>query len=132
MADWREMPAFVGVDLEDSFVLGWALRADAFVVDLEASLWPGHPSYEPPLPGSHTCYKPARLVFPAVREISGLLPKAELDPSHDPDGSIDYGTIEALSSSGAQHRIVAEFGVVSLQSSPPLLTITSEKQCRSD
>jgi hypothetical protein len=129
MTSWREMAAFTGVDLEDSFIKGWQLSADSFVIELEASLWPEHPSYESPIKGNYTCYKPARLVFPSARQVSGLRPMSDVRATRDPNGSIDYGTIDVLTGSGARYRVVGEFGSVTLESDAPVLQLTSETQC---
>jgi hypothetical protein len=129
MTTWRDMAPFAGVDIEDSFVLRWELCGECLVIDVEASLWPGHPSYEQPINGNHTCYKPARLVFPSVREVSGLRSMPEVVPSRDPDGSPDYETIDTLEGAGFHYQVIGDFGTVSLQCDPPTLTITSETQC---
>jgi hypothetical protein len=89
---------FDGVDLEDSWVLGWYVDVghNRLVFGLEASLWPGHEYYVPPSPAEHTCYKRARLCFERVASIDGLSPMDAVKPNVDPDGSIDYGNIEGL------------------------------------
>lgn len=90
-----------GVDLEDSWILSWYHDSEhaQLVFKIDASLWPGHPAYEEPLPGEHTCYKPARLIFDAVVEVNGLPPVDEVNPMIGPDGSVDYGNIEGLRTS---------------------------------
>ena len=95
---WREMGAFDGVDLEDTFVLGWSLNVEAgwFGFDVEASLWPGHPAYEPPRPNEWTCYERAVLAFEGVLELHGLPDAADVRTTTDADGSRDYGTFDAL------------------------------------
>jgi len=129
MTSWRNIDAFIGVDLEDSFVRGWQLSNDALVIELEASLWPGHPSYEPPIKGNHTCYKRARLVFPAAQHVSGLRSMTEARSTEDPDGSVDFGTIDTLTKQGNRYSIAGEFGTVTLSCAEPVLQVTSELQC---
>src|SRR5438445_13526310 len=85
-----------GVLITDTFVLGWHQEADRLVFDVEASLWPQHPEYEPPLPGQWTCYKPAKLVFAGVRSVEGLPDMSSVAGSTDPDGSQHYGSLDAL------------------------------------
>lgn len=78
---------FDGVLITDTFVLGWYRDADRLVFTVEASLWPGHPNYEPPQPDEWTCYKPARLVFDGVRTVDGLPEMAVVPRSTDADGT---------------------------------------------
>lgn len=109
---------FDGVDLEDSWVLGW--RVDAvhhrLVFELEASLWPGHEYYVPPSPAEHTCYKRAHLIFEHVASIVGLSPMDAVKPNVDPDGSIDYGNIEGLHRAGEGiYKFGGDFGEVSIE-----------------
>ena len=94
--DWREIPDFAHVDLEDSFVLSWNEAAHTLTFRLEASLWPGHPSYSVPKPNEHTCYKIAELVFSNTFRVEGLPSTAEVIPTLDGGGSIDYGSIDTL------------------------------------
>ncbi len=91
---------FEGTDLGDSWVLGWHRDevSKQLVLDLDVSLWPGHPAYDSPLPGEHTCYKLGRLVFDDVVDVSGLPSMREVKPITGPDGSIDYGNIEGFHS----------------------------------
>ncbi len=108
---------FDGVDLEDSWVLGWHVEAGlgrlAFQI---ASLWPGHEYYATPLPEDYTCYKRARLIFERVTCIDGLLPMDAVKSHADPDGSIDYGNIEGLCAAGeGVYKFGGEFGEVSVK-----------------
>jgi len=106
---------FDGVLTTDTFVLGWRRDADRLVFALEASLWPGHPEYEPPLPGEWTCYKPAGLVFEGVRSVHGLPDMATAPRSTDADGSQDFGTLAELAVEPDGYRIAGDFGVVRIQ-----------------
>jgi hypothetical protein len=108
---------FDGVDLEDSWVLGWHFEAarNRLVFDLEASLWPGHASYVSPAPDEHTCYKRALLIFESVANIDGLPTVDTVKPYIDPDGSIDYGNIEGLHhAGGGVYELGGDFGEVSI------------------
>ena len=109
---------FDGVDLEDSWVLGWHVVAghNQLVFELEASLWPGHEYYVPPSPEEHTCYKHARLIFEQVASIDRLPPVDAVKPNIDPDGSIDYGNIEGLHHAGeGVYKFGGDFGEVSVK-----------------
>jgi hypothetical protein len=100
---------------EDTFVLGWHQQGDHLVFVVEASLWPGHPGYEPPRPGEWTCCKRARLLFAGVRKVEGLPDMADVRTYTDIDGSTDYGSINALTTEGSWYRFVGDFGEVRIQ-----------------
>lgn len=110
------MPELAGADLEDSWVLGWRHdpAAGRLTIRLEASLWPGHPAYAAPAPGEHTCYRPAELVFEGVRAVAGLREQADVPAHRDPDGSPDYGSIDALERAGEAFRLSGGMGEVAL------------------
>lgn len=74
MVSWREMPEFLGVDLEDSLIRSWYFEAPPFrlTVELDARLLPEHSAFRMPLSGELFCSRPARLVFEGVSEIHGL------------------------------------------------------------
>jgi hypothetical protein len=113
-----EKRMFDGVDLEDSWILGWHFDADQhrLVFNLEASLWPGHTSYVLPSPDKHTCYKQAHLIFEQVANVNGLLPMDSVKTNIDPDGSIDYGNVEGLHCVGdGIYKFSSDFGEVSIR-----------------
>jgi hypothetical protein len=87
MIAWREMPEFLGVDLEDSLIRSWYFEAPPFrlTVELDARLLPEHPGFRVPLSGEMWCSRPARLVFDGVSEIHGL------DGAGDFWGAVDDG-----------------------------------------
>jgi len=89
---------FDGVDLEDSWVLGWHFNSgqNQLVFDLEVSLRQEHKYYDTPLSGEYTCYKYGCLIFDDVTNIHNLLPMDAVKPTVDPEGSVDYGNIEGL------------------------------------
>jgi hypothetical protein len=106
---------FEGVLTTDTFVISWRQEADRLVFVVDASLGPGHPNYEPPLPGEWSCYKPARLVFKGVRVVDGL-PQMESSPHcTDADGSQDFGTLDELVAEPGGYRVAGDFGVVRIQ-----------------
>ena len=113
MINYDEIEEFKGIDLQDSFVLGWKVEDGDIVFQLEFSLWEDHPEYEKPKPGEYTCYKKGSLIFKSVTNLVGLKLLEDIRPSIDLDGSKDYGEIESLffEKSGLVH-ISGEFGVV--------------------
>jgi hypothetical protein len=111
------MPELAGVDLEDSWVLGWRYDAPAgrLAIEVEASLWPGHPAYEPPSAGEHTCYRRATLAFEGVTSASGLRMQSEVPGHLDPDGTRDYGSVDALEGADGVFRLAGEMGEVTVE-----------------
>ncbi|MCY7375258.1 MAG: hypothetical protein LH472_04720 [Pyrinomonadaceae bacterium] len=108
---------FDGVDLEDSFILGWYFdfAVKKLVFDLEVSLWQGNKYYTPPVNGEYTCYKRGTLVFDDVQSIDGLLPMDSVKHTNDIDGSIDYGNVESLRcESDDTYKVDGDFGEVSV------------------
>ena len=111
---WEELPLFSGIDLHDSFVLGWKFEGGSLCFELEASIWPESKYYVPPKPGEHTCYRKATLQFLGAKEVVGLKPISSVRFMTDPDGSIDYGNIDSLVISNGDYSVSGEFGVVKI------------------
>lgn len=112
--DWTELSEFKGIDLYDSFVLSWEHTSNKIVFNLEVSIWPQSTFYSKPEPNEHTCYRKASLSFTGIKEINGLLPIETVKPTIDPDGTSDYGTIEAFAQVINGYSITGEFGVVKI------------------
>jgi hypothetical protein len=108
---------FVGVRIDDCWVMGWSVSPGKFVLEIEASLWPGHPAYEAPQPDEWTCYKRAELVFEGVASVQGLVRQEDVSPHSNPDGSKDYGSIDSIDAFEGGYRVVGEFGDVTLTAS---------------
>ena len=119
-----ELPVFRGIDVHDSFVLGWSHTNDALIFDLEASVWPQHPAHEKPKRNEFTCYKNATLTFQAPTEVHGLRQLDAVTPTTDPDGSKDYDSIERfeLDDDGTIH-IAGDFGDVTIKGATIQFTI---------
>ncbi|MDG5501212.1 hypothetical protein [Marinobacter sp. BGYM27] len=115
MMDWREMPVFEGVDLNDSFILGWTQDGGRLAFYIEASIWPESKYYSTPKAGEYTCYRSAVLEFVRAIEITGLRPIELTPPSIDPDGSKDYGNIDLLVTSESGFSLAGDFGDVSIR-----------------
>gem|GEM_PF-385197 len=119
------MQEFAGVDLEDSFILGWNYDAavQRVTFELEASLWPGHPFHEPPARWENACYRRALLVFDDIRNIRGLRPVGEAKGTTDPDGRTTYGKIEGFQQENETVRFRGEMGDVEIEGSSIRLLI---------
>ncbi|MGF1630271.1 MAG: hypothetical protein ACFCUT_12435 [Kiloniellaceae bacterium] len=117
MLNWTDMPAFRHVDLNDSFVLSWKEDGGTLVFEIEASLWPGHPRYTTPPKTDWTCYRKAALIFPRARRVEGMPPMATAPSTTDPDGTIDYGTIDTLQRhEDGSYLLIGDFGEVTIHS----------------
>lgn len=124
MRSWEEMAAFRHVLVTDCFVLSWAQRDGGIVFEILASLWPGHPLYAPPPPADWTCYREATLRFPNAARVDGLRSMAETPCSTDPDGSVDYGSIDSLwQADDGSYRLDGDFGDVTIESEAPTLEV---------
>lgn len=111
---WTELSIFKGIDLHDSFVLGWRLEGGVLAFTIEASIWPDSSYYQPSKNGEYTCYRKATLAFIGADEISGVRPIEAVQPTYDLDGSTDYGNIESLIQLANTFRIDGEFGSVQI------------------
>lgn len=113
--DWTELELFSGIDLNDSFVLGWKAEDRRLSFEIELSIWPESSYYEIPKKGEYTCYRKASLVFDQFEKISGLLSMDDAPSSTDASGEIDYGTIDRLVVIGNQYFVEGDFGRVEVQ-----------------
>ena len=107
--------AFDHILLEDTFVFSWSQTPTSLSFVVLASLLQTHPDASPPADGEWACYRDGLIQFHDVSSIQGLLPQAAVLTTVDPDGSIDYGCIDALSLVPPDtYRISGEFGHVSV------------------
>ncbi|MCL1036278.1 hypothetical protein L2750_03825 [Shewanella submarina] len=115
---WKEFKDFGGVELNDTFVLSWGFQSDILTLNLLVSLWPESPHYEPPKEHEFTCYKEGKLIFHAVPSVEGFKPMEDVLPTEDPDGSVDYGSIDDLYEDGNGTWLIAsDFGEFKFRSS---------------
>jgi len=112
--NWTEISLFKGIDLNDSFVLGWSLEPGRLVFELEASIWPESDYYIAAKPNEYTCYRKATLEFVGINEVHGLLPIESVCFAQDPDGSIDYGNIDVLVKLESTYQVFGDFGEVEI------------------
>ncbi|PAV26323.1 hypothetical protein CF392_06395 [Tamilnaduibacter salinus] len=113
--DWTEFELFNGIDLNDSFVLGWQAEDQRLSFDLELSIWPASEYYTSAKEGEYTCYRKAVLIFDQIEGYQGLLSIDEAPRSTDASGEIDYGNIDQLFVRGNQYIVEGDFGRVEVQ-----------------
>ncbi|WP_281948570.1 hypothetical protein [Vibrio parahaemolyticus] len=111
------MDFLVGVDLQDSFVLGWNYNDQTLEIELEFSIWPESKYYESPKVGEYTCCRSGFLLFEGVLNINGLLNQNEVQPTIDFDGSKDYGNIDYFEENQSYFKVVGGFGNIEFESS---------------
>jgi hypothetical protein len=112
--NWTVISLFKGIDLNDSFVLGWSLEPGRLAFELEASIWPESGYYTAAKPDEYTCYRKATLEFVGIDEVHGLLPIESVRFAQGPDGSIDYGNIDVLVKLESTYQVVGDFGEVEI------------------
>ncbi len=112
--EWSKIDIFRGIDLTDSFVLSWSHDGNELTFELEASIWPDSEYYSKPQNGEYTCYRKAALKFTGVQSINGLKSINLVPSTTDPDGSTDYGNIDALSQTETGFNLSGDFGSVNI------------------
>jgi hypothetical protein len=123
-SDWTELTEFDGVDLSESYVLGWQLGLAELVFELDVALTPDHPSFRPPRADERTCWVRGRLRFPGASSVQGLREQSGVVGATDATGARDYGSIDEFSWADGQAHIGGEFADVTLPSSRPHITLS--------
>ena len=104
------MDIFKGLDLNDSFVLGWSSTEAAITIKIEASLWPESSLYLKPKSNEYTCYRSCEIKFSCFSSFTGLIDQSEVKPVKDIDGTLDYGNIDSLVRTNQGFKVIGEFG----------------------
>jgi len=115
--NWTEIPEFNGIDLSESYVLGWSISSNTLEIHLEVVLCPGHPQFHQPPSSEWACYHPGRLVFDDLESLTGLPAQSEVLPATDATGAEDFGHIDSLTMNGNQFELAGDFGVASFKAS---------------
>jgi hypothetical protein len=124
-SDWTQLREFDGVDLSESYVLGWVLAEDELVLELDVALTPDHALYTPPRAEERTCWVRGHLHCPGASSVQGLQDQCGIVGATDATGAGDYGSIDELSWADGQAHIVGEFGDITLRSSRPHITFSA-------
>lgn len=113
LKNYYELPQFVGVYLEDSFVRSISIKPDGVDFGLEFVLNKKHPCYVEPTQGEQYCYKNGSLIF------SGFESFEWLDRSDkqftDANGEIDFGNIDFLTSTENEYEIGGDWGHIKIK-----------------
>lgn len=104
------MATLTGFDhlyLEDSYFLGFGVVDDAIELRALFVLTRDHLLFEPPLAGEQHCYRQGSIRVAGFKPLN-LRGAAQPSVLHDPDGSLDLGSIE-VSGDADSYRITTEW-----------------------
>jgi hypothetical protein len=120
---YRSLPGFEGMYLEDSFVLEVQATPGRLRITLDLRIGRAHPSYRDPLEGEVACFREAVIEFPAVQELTWTRQGASR-PAVDASGEQDWGGIDSLRKVGAIHQLEGDWGVIEIVSQEPTVRIS--------
>ena len=100
--------------LEDSYLRAVdESEASRLAFSLLLALTPQYPLYSAPPPTDQHCYRNGTLTFEGVGNVNWE--ERQFKPLRDPDGSIDYGNIDAFEiEPEGRYRLEGEWGRVTL------------------
>lgn len=104
------MTTLTGFDylyLEDSYFLSFGVADCSIELRALFALTHDHPEYEPPLAGEQHCYREGSIRVAGFKMLK-VRGAAQPSVSHDPDGSLDLGSIE-VSAEADSYRITTEW-----------------------
>lgn len=130
VVSYSELPQFAKYDLENGFLLD-VKEGDSVEFTVEAALTYAHPLCQRTLRPKvldvlirdlPPCQQTPRwakilIVFPKVRSIRWN--EREMHPTFDPDGSVDYGSIDCFTVEGDKSHLSGRWGDVEILSDPP-------------
>ena len=106
-----------GIDLTDSWVLGWRESDGSLEFGVEFSLRPESAFYRTPKKDEWTCYRRGFLRFDGVTAVDGLKKEEAVRFTIDPDGSKDFGNIESFEEEDGRVLLSGDFGDVVVECS---------------
>ena len=121
--NWKALREFKAVDLSQSFVLSWAVKAGSLLIDVDLFLFQNHPFYERPRPSEKACFRPAHIEFPNCLWVSGAEPRAGQSIVESAK-ELEGGRISDLRRTGeGQYEIVGDFGVIAISGERPMVRL---------
>lgn len=112
------------IDLSCSIVTYISIHADALTVGLEVFLDPGHVHHRAPKPPEIACYRPATLVFPALKRV--LSRETRINIYSAQDKRPDMGELHSVKFDGSEYVLSADFGQLRIIADAPKLEIEVE------
>jgi hypothetical protein len=105
--DTGYLPEFQGVYFEDSYFLGIVAEGCDLRLKMLFALTVDHPAYQQPKAGEQHCYREGSILIqrPTLIEMQPGTPTVLTDP----DGSLDFGSVELYRQSTSGFRVVTEW-----------------------
>lgn len=98
------------LNLQDSWVLGFAVTPTQLVLRIQFVLLDGHPEYRNPRPGEVYCYREGLLAFVGFSSLEWKASGARA--ALGPEGEIDYGSVDSLVVLTGGHELEGDFGLI--------------------
>ncbi|MDI9831348.1 hypothetical protein [Streptomyces sp. KAU_LT] len=108
---YTSLPGFVGVSLEESYVLEIQATPGRLSITLDLMIGWAHPAHRDPLAGEVACFRKAVIEFSAVRELTWSR-QGVVRPAVDASGERDWGGIDELRQLGAVHHLEGDWGAI--------------------
>ena len=124
MNNYADLDGFSSYLLEESWVLDVEAHPGTLVLRLELVLLPDHPAYTPPPSTDAYCYRSGTIRFDGIERLTWFHGRL-VYRSTDPDGSIDYGTIESFECAPDEFRLAGSFGRIEVQARAVTVELTS-------
>ena len=105
--DTKYLPDFQGAYLEDSYFLGMVAEGRDLRLKLLFALTVEHPAYTKPKAGEQHCYREGSILILRPTDIQ-MQPRSPT-VIEDPDGSLDFGSIELYRQGLNRLRVVTEW-----------------------
>ena len=121
--DWLDITKFDGLDLSESYVLGWLRKDNQMTFQADFAVAPDHPTYSPPLPTEYAHFRLGTLSFSNVKSAKGLPDQSAVRPAIDASGEADYGHIESFTRNVGVCEIGLEFGIVNIEAESLLILL---------
>ena len=112
---------FQGVFLEDSYLLGMVAEGCDLRLKVLFALTVDHPAYGQPKPDEQHCYREGSILIqrPTVMRMQPGRPTILTDP----DGSLDFGSVELHRQSPSRIRVVTEWFEATLATEQVILEL---------
>jgi hypothetical protein len=116
------LPEFQGAYLEDSYFLGMTAEGCDLRLKMLFALTMDHPDYRQPKAGERRCYREGSILFERPTVIEIRVGRATVIA--DPDGSLDFGSIELYRQGASRFHVVTEWFEATLATEQATLQLT--------
>lgn len=122
MSEYRSIPGFEAIYLEDSWVLDIHAGPGRVVFEMELVLKEVHPAYSLPRPGEQFCYQRGKIRFENVESLNWTR-QILVKPAVDATGERDFGSIDDFGIEQGAYALEGDFGRLEIASSPPAVDL---------